>query len=77
MNWLQILGPTLLMIAGGIITWLFKSRVEELRATEEKLRDQQRKIYLEILDPYIRLFAELKTKGSSVQALRKMISYEL
>ena len=76
MNWLQILGPTLLMIAGGIITWLFKSRVEELRATEEKLRDQQRKIYLEILDPYIRLFAELKTKGSSVQALRKMISYE-
>jgi len=65
------------MIAGGIITWLFKSRVEELRATEEKLRDQQRKIYLEILDPYIRLFAELKTKGSSVQALRKMISYEL
>ncbi len=76
MNWLQILGPTLLMIAGGIITWLFKSRVEELRATEERLRDQQRKIYLEILDPYIHLFAELKTKGSPVQALRKITSYE-
>lgn len=76
MNWLQILGPSLLMILGGIITWFIKSRVEELRATEEKLRDQRRKIYLEILDPYIRLFAELKIKGSPVQAVRKITSYE-
>lgn len=76
MIWLQILGPTLLVIAGGIITWLLKSRVEELRATEERLRDQQRKIYREILDPYILLFSELKAKGSPVQALRKITSYE-
>ncbi len=76
MNWLQILVPTLLMLLGGIITWFIKSRVEELRATEERLQDQRRKIYLEILDPYIRLFAELKGKGQPVQALRKMTSYD-
>jgi hypothetical protein len=76
MNWLQILGPSLLIVLGGIITWFIKSRVEELRATEERLQDQRRRIYLEILDPYIRLFAELKGKGPPVQALRKMTSYE-
>jgi hypothetical protein len=63
------------MLLGGITTWFIKSRVEELRATEERLRDQRRKIYLEILDPYIRLFAELKGKGPPVQALKKMTSY--
>ncbi len=76
MNWLQILGPSLLIILGGVMTWFIKSRVEELRATEERLRDQRRKIYLEILDPYIRLFAELKSKDAPVQALRKMTSYD-
>lgn len=41
MNWLQILGPSLLIIIGGIITWFIKSRIEELRATEERLQDQR------------------------------------
>lgn len=79
MNWLQILGPSLLIIIGGIITWFIKSRIEELRATEERLQDQRRKIYLEILDPYIRLFTELKSKGpiqAPVQAFKKITSYE-
>jgi len=75
MNWLQVLGPSLLMIFGGIITWFLKSRVEELRATEERLREERRKIYGQILDPYIRLFADLKGQGPA-QALKKISSYE-
>jgi len=75
MNWLQVLGPSLLMVLGGIITWLLKSRVEELRATEEKLREERRKIYFRILDPYIRLFADLKGQGL-VRAKEKITSYE-
>ena len=38
MDWLQILGPPLLMALGGIITWVIKSKNEELRAIEENLR---------------------------------------
>ena len=69
MNWLQVLGPSLLMVFGGIITWFIKSRVEELRAIEEKLREERRKIYGQILDPYIHLFAELKGQGPT-QAIK-------
>jgi hypothetical protein len=75
MNWLQILGPSLLIVLGGIITWFLKSRVEELRATEERLREERRKIYGQILDPYIRLFADLKGQGPA-QALKKITSYD-
>ena len=75
MNWLQVLGPSLLMVLGGIITWFLKARVEELRATEERLREERRKIYGQILDPYIRLFADLKGQGPA-QALKKIGSYE-
>jgi hypothetical protein len=75
MDWLYVLGPSLLMVLGGIITWFLKSRVEELRATEEKLRQERRKIYAEILDPYIRLFADLKGQGVN-QAIRRITSYE-
>ena len=75
MNWLQVLGPSLLMVLGGIITWLLKTRVEELHATEERLREERRKIYIQILDPYIRLFADIKGQGTA-QAIKKITSYE-
>ena len=75
MNWIQILSPPLLMVLGGLITWLIKSKIEELRLTEEKLREERRKIYAQILDPYIRLFADLKGQGPA-QALKKVASYD-
>ena len=75
MEWLQILGPTLLMVLGGIITWFIKSKVEELRAIEEKLREERRNIYAQILDPYIRIFADMKGKGPD-NALKIITSYD-
>lgn len=75
MDWLQILGPTLLMVLGGIITWFIKSKIEELRAIKEKLREERRNIYALILDPYIRLFADLKGKGPD-EALKRITSYD-
>jgi hypothetical protein len=50
MDWLQALGPSFLIVIGGIISWFLKSRIEELRAIEEKLREERRKIYGQILD---------------------------
>ena len=74
MDWLQILGPTLLIVLGGIITWVTKSKIEELHAIEEKLRKERRNIYAQILDPYIRLFADIKGKGPE-EALKMITSY--
>lgn len=56
MEWLKYIGPPLLMVLGGIITWFIKSKSEELKAVEDLLREERRKIYGEILEPYIQLF---------------------
>lgn len=75
MGWLEALGPSLAIVLGGIITWIIKSKIEELQAVEEKLRVERRNIYLEILDPYIRIFADLKGKGPE-DALKQVTSYD-
>lgn len=75
MNWLTSLGPSLLMVLGGIITWLIKSRIEELRATEEKLRADRRRIYKELLSPYIGLFADISPQGQQ-KAIQQIKSRE-
>ncbi|MCJ7812649.1 hypothetical protein MUP95_04930 [bacterium] len=75
MNWIQILGPSLLLIIGGIISWFIKSRVEELQAIEEKLREDRRKIYLQILDPYIKLFSDI-SQTNMAQQVKRIKSYD-
>ena len=61
MDWLY----PVLVVVGGIITWIVRSRLEEFREVERKLRDERRKIYAEILDPYIELFANI-SRGEGV-----------
>ena len=64
------------MILGGINTWFIKSRIEELRAIEEKLREERRNIYAQILDPYIHLFADIKKGKGPDEALKRVTSYD-
>lgn len=77
MNWLQILGPSLLIVLGGIVSWFVKSRIEELQATHEELNEERRKIYKELLEPYIKVFVGIKSKGrSEEQAIQQITSYD-
>jgi len=77
MEYLQSLGPTLLLTVGGavggLLTWIIKSKIEELKAIEEKLRKDRIKIYEQILDPYIQLLSNLET---TKEAMKKIVSYE-
>lgn len=73
MNSLQILGPTILIILGGIISWFLKSRYEKLIAIEEKLRAERRNIYIQILEPYITLFSK-EEKNKISNALKQITS---
>jgi hypothetical protein len=75
MNWLLAIGPPLLMVLGGIVTWLLKSKVEELRSTEERLSAERRKVYAEILEPFMRLLADSQGKGHD-QAIKMFTSKE-
>jgi hypothetical protein len=63
------------MIAGGIITWVIRSRMEESRAIRQKLNEDRRKTYSQILEPYIRVFADIKGQGPA-QAVTQIKSYE-
>lgn len=76
MNWLQIVAPPLLMVIGGIITWFLKAKSEELRIVEAKLSEQRWKAYDEILEPYIRIFANLKDPKNIEDATTKILSYD-
>jgi hypothetical protein len=75
MEWQQIPGYLLSTVLGGIIVWFFRSKMEELRALEERLREERRKIYMQLLEPYIKIFANPEGKGIN-EALRKFSSYE-
>ncbi|MCK4357696.1 MAG: hypothetical protein KAW92_02950 [Candidatus Cloacimonetes bacterium] len=69
---IDIIIPPILIIVGGIITWLVKKKTEELKAVEERLREEKRKIYTQLLDPYI----ELLSGQDQIKAIKKVTSYE-
>ena len=75
MDWLQILGPTLLTALGGVIIWIIKSKNDELRMTQEKLNEERRKAYQVILNPYIRILADLEGSGPT-EALNEIKSFD-
>ena len=82
MDWLEIVLYVLLMVVGGggIFSLIIRSRLEELRAIEERLSLERRKVYGEILDPYIELFASLALENggasTSPKITRKITSKE-
>ena len=77
MRWIVeiIVVPILLLLAGGAFSWFIKSRTEELREIQTKLREDRRIIYDRIIEPYIKLFGDLKGKGPG-EAIKKITSYD-
>jgi hypothetical protein len=79
MDWVQILLPSLLpsllLVIGGIVGFIVRSRTEEYRAVREKLREEQRSVYRKLLEPYIKVFSSPNSAGLS-QAVQKVKSYE-
>ncbi len=39
--------------SGSILALYFQDRITKVRSTQNKLREDRRKFYLELLDPYI------------------------
>ncbi len=75
MDWLQILGTAVLAVLTGIIIWFIVSKIEEERKTHEKLREELRKTYADIIDPTIYLFLGPEGKALS-EVSKKVKSYE-
>lgn len=72
MDWFQILGPTVLVLVGGLISWYLKDRTEELRSEREKFRRERLSIYTEILEPVLGAFIYLESQQKKVQVVEKI-----
>lgn len=63
-----------LLGSGSIITVIIQERITKLRSIEEKLREDRRKVYIDLMSPFIQMF----TKGPDQQqkALNELLSPE-
>jgi len=74
----NIIQTSTLIIIGYFI-WLLKSKVEELRAIEERLRIERKKIYEDLLEPFAITLAGTqsgKEQEYSAKAIQKIQSPE-
>lgn len=61
--------PVLLALGagvGGILMFFVRVRLEEIRAAEERLSGERRKVYGELLLPYVQLFTPSREKAQQV-----------
>lgn len=65
--------PTLLVVIAGFITWYLKDKSEKLKLQREKLIEEKRKNYEDILEPIIRLFAGTKGNKAELQKAMKQV----
>ena len=60
----------------GFGVWFIQSRIDAMRRAREALRDERRKAYADILDPFIRLFAGINNEQETRKAIKHVASFE-
>ena len=75
-DWIDFLVTPLVGALVGYGVWYFQSRLEALRREQERLHDDRRKIYADVLDPFVRIFAGIKNPRENQKALQHMLSVE-
>lgn len=66
-------------IAGGIVgfaVWYLQSRIDKIGRAQERLHDERRKIYSDVLEPFIRVFTGIKKPHEMDKAMKQVVSYE-
>tara|TARA_R110000764_G_scaffold239818_1_gene340136 strand:+ start:1997 stop:2503 length:507 start_codon:yes stop_codon:yes gene_type:complete len=72
---IAVLSPILLTV-GGLITWFFKSKREDILLSEEKTRDFKVKTYETLLEPFIVVFTFTLNENQKQKGMNKLLSLE-
>ncbi|MHB8277511.1 MAG: PX domain-containing protein [Candidatus Humimicrobiaceae bacterium] len=75
MQWIYAIGPSLLVVIGGIVTWVIQNKYGKLRDLEEKLREDRLEIYKKLLEPYFKIIGS-KSPKEVEDATKIVLSYE-
>lgn len=75
-DWIDFLVTPLVGALVGFGVWYFQSRFEALRRERERLHDDRRKVYTDVLEPFVRIFAGIKNPKENQKALQHMLSVE-
>jgi hypothetical protein len=81
MDWLQdIWAPLVLLLVGGLVAgvgsvagYFIRSRGEQSHAIRQKLNEERRKTYSEILLPFISVLANINRKEGSSKAVEQIM----
>lgn len=77
MDWLQdILAPLIVSLIAGIgivVGWFIRSKFEESRTVRQKLNEERRKTYSEILLPFISVLANMNSKEGASKAVQQIM----
>jgi hypothetical protein len=76
MTLLLALGAPLLVFIGGLVSWLLKTRKEDLRMIEEGALEKRAEIYNTLLDPIIVIFSGPSDEEVKEQALQELVSID-
>jgi hypothetical protein len=76
MPWIVgVVVPILLAVGGGVggsIIFLWRHRLEEARAAEERLSSDRRKVYSELLLPYVQLLIPGKSQETALETIMSL-----
>lgn len=76
MNWINFIITPFVAAAVGFAVWYFQTRIEEIRRTQDRLNDNQRTVYFEVLEPFIRTFAGVNNPKETQKALKQVLSVD-
>lgn len=72
---IALISPILITI-GGLISWFFKSKREDILLAEEKTRDFKIKTYETLLEPFIVVFTFTLKENQKQKGINKLLSLE-
>ena len=78
LGWIETVAYSLIALftGTGFVGWYLQSKIEIFRREKAKLQDEWKKIYIEVLEPYIRMFTGIKKPAEMKKALAQIQSYE-